>query len=182
MNTKAQEINWDQAPEGATHYTKANSAASKWLKVEGIGLVYYWDYPGWMEYSCDLAAYEHLDQSIERPSDPEPAAWNGEGLPPVGTVCEALNGFKEEWRKVKILDHEGTVPTAACRDEIGRLWWSQCFRPIRTPEQIAAEERSARICEMASVIGAPLCQLTPTEIIEKLDDAGYRKTQTVDKV
>ncbi|MNE98933.1 hypothetical protein D3C81_1180680 [compost metagenome] len=51
------------------------------------------------------------------------------------------------------------------------------FRPIRTPEQIAAEERSAAICEMSTVVGAPLSKLTVPEVLEALYDAGYRKVE-----
>ncbi|SDS69053.1 hypothetical protein [Pseudomonas trivialis] len=66
------------------------------------------------------------------------------GLPPVGTVCEAmLPSMKFQWAEAVVVwhhpDHEGS---AVVVHGGGRLTgWSSTFRPIRTPEQIAAEER-----------------------------------------
>jgi len=77
------------------------------------------------------------------------AKWNGKGLPPVGTVCE-WHPNHDGWVKVEILGHSGEE-TWFRRD--GHESSETClrmafFRPIRTPEQIAAEEREKAIEEM----------------------------------
>lgn len=109
--------------------------------------------------------------------------WSGEDVPPVGTVCEyRLNNGK--WFKCKIMyvlsgADDGFV--AWC-DQLGIeqfLTFSSNryklqLRKIKTPEQIAAEERSVAIQEMmgvASGFGRFL------DILESLYDAGYRKTE-----
>lgn len=77
-----------------------------------------------------------------RPARP---TWNGEGRPPVGTVCEyqTTSWPAEQWevREIRYISdyhvvtaEEDGVERSVCA-EIAR------FRPIRTPEQIAAEER-----------------------------------------
>jgi hypothetical protein len=81
------------------------------------------------------------------------APWGGEGLPPVGTVCEIaastdyLTIRHPEGAKVKIYanftDDRG-VELAAFIDDAGRVAGvaiARCFRPVLTPEQIEAAER-----------------------------------------
>lgn len=69
-------------------------------------------------------------------------------MPPVGTVCE--HKHVHEWQKVEVFaikpNHNGRH-TALFTYENGT--WCGCaepsfFRPIRTPEQIAADEHRAR--------------------------------------
>ena len=77
--------------------------------------------------------------------------WNGEGLPPVGTICQAkvprsITGW--EWRKVKVVesgihgaekevlvyDLETTIPS-----------WADEFRPLRTEAEKAREKLAASL-------------------------------------
>lgn len=109
--------------------------------------------------------------------------WNGDGLPPVGTVCEAFRPARETWLSVKIIDRQIGSECCACRDDQDYLWWSTKFRPIRTPEQIAADEREATIKEM--VYGACGCEpgdgtTTAFILCGLIYDAGYRKFEIVD--
>ena len=116
-----------------------------------------------------------------------PTPWNGEGLPPVGTVCELYYG-QGEHGTVKILAHAERlgVPVAVYQDddEFG-AYTSELFRPIRTPEQIAEE---ARIAELNLMVGAikdypggrhGVDHMTQLKIHEEacinLYDAGWRK-------
>lgn len=82
-------------------------------------------------------------------------SWNGVGLPPVGTNCEAYSVLSEEWYLVKIIDHQGSNGSAACRMLTNKLFWSYKFRPIRTSEQIEAEKREAAIAAIDALISAP---------------------------
>lgn len=107
------------------------------------------------------------------------AAWNGEGLPPVGTVCEYQTiGATNDWKEVEILCHFTAqkevavfVPVQGYRNV--KQATAECFRPIRTPEQIAAEERKRitddiqQVCVDGENNGAPFH--------EALYLAGYRK-------
>ncbi|MGY1448754.1 hypothetical protein ACW582_16355 [Pseudomonas chlororaphis] len=115
------------------------------------------------------------------PEENEIQTWTGEGLPPVGTVCEAriYDGTGNlAWFECRVIHHhprhEGSAAIAHGNEEL--LGWSSDFRPIRTPEQIAAEEREKAIEEMAAVAhrqGQPF--VTKREMAARLYDAGYRK-------
>jgi len=78
--------------------------------------------------------------------------WDGEGLPPVGCVCEYKR--VNDWVKVEVFaikpNYNGSY-TALCTFENGtRVGCANpgYFRPIRTAEQIAAAEREKAIERM----------------------------------
>ena len=104
--------------------------------------------------------------------------WNGEGLPPIGTVCEwhpSVHGWievtilgrdgEDTWYRVK-----GESHTDTCRN-------MSFFRPIRTPEQIAAKVRSKACDEIYGVLTGPTVERkgNTSDMAEALYDAGYRK-------
>lgn len=113
-------------------------------------------------------------------------AWTGEGLPPVGTVCEhhkLIHG--EEWTRVEIVAHRtfdgDDYPCAVFvySQSSSHSSSGDHFRPCRTPEQIAAEERLAAINYME--IDAGMCATAfdgDPEVrawVENLIDKGWRK-------
>lgn len=109
---------------------------------------------------------------------PRPAPWTGEGLPPAGTVCEAmLPSAGHQWVEVLVVWHHPELEgSAAVVHGGGRLvGWSSAFRPIRTPEQIEAEERQAFIADAVFATDSE----TPVEwrkaVFGELYDLGYRK-------
>jgi hypothetical protein len=85
---------------------------------------------------------------IERPTSTE---WTGTGLPPVGTVCETENGMCL-WEKCTILAHaslsSGEVVLVFQSGDKITFSNLRYFRPIKTAEQVAAEERLQAIDEM----------------------------------
>lgn len=122
-----------------------------------------------------------MDADDWAPVSPE---WSGEGLPPVGTVCEIAASTPHqtvswpEGTKVKIYanftDDRG-IELAAFVDAIGSVGGvavAKCFRPIRTPEQIAAEEREKAVIEMLARSNS--CETIPRRMCEAIYDAGYR--------
>lgn len=144
------EIDWNKGPEGAIGFAEG-------LRP-GHDTIWYRQKPnGDLEYCTD----DHHDVWMESFLMPENvvwrkaevSSWNGEGLPPVVTECEAKNALSGEWIRVKVIDHQGSTQSAVCR-EIGtdKLWWSDSFRPIRTPEQIEENEREARVEALREII------------------------------
>jgi len=104
--------------------------------------------------------------------------WGGEGLPPVGSICEG----KEcgEWVKVEIIAHyDGRAVCMLPSKERVAIADPASLRPIRTPEQIAAENREKAIIEMKEVFlrGASGFWKGARLGIEALYDAGYRKQE-----
>lgn len=115
---------------------------------------------------------------------PETPAWNGEGLPPVGTVCETwFDDGKACWHECEVIHHKSDDHRLAAvilrGQHKGRLCWGMDFRPIRTPEQIAAEEREkgiAAILSAAGVTGSAFSDDPEAAVwAAALYDAGYRK-------
>lgn len=162
-------IDWSKAPEGATHYHIGDDI-NPWRKIK------------------DTVAYEHyrgkwfMVNSFNKGCMPDyyvpipQKSWDGQGLPPVGTVCEwhESDGWAYTESKVVAYTDDGLF---VCMQKPGRrpevLRIDNCeFRPIRTPEQIAAEEREKAVGDMAmSIQGVPYQYPT----LYALYDAGYRK-------
>lgn len=165
-------IDLTKKPEGATHI---NPHSGLWIKCFGgnSGSYQFFKDGEWeMGFGCMSNSYLEIAQ-------PEP--WTGEGLPPVGMVCEAmLPSMNHQWAEaVVVWHHPEHEDSAVVVHNGGRLTgWSSAFRPIRTPEQIAAEEREKAIAEM--VYGGCGCDqsdgtTTAFVICRLLYDAGYRK-------
>lgn len=120
----------------------------------------------------------------------EVLTWNGEGLPPVGVNCEYSIGG-HSWFPCEIRhvldndpdpDADGWTAVIWCphleKEQVSRVApvGHFKFRPIRTPEQIAAEEREKAVREMLKLMpnedpDRSYCEL----LCEALYDAGYRK-------
>jgi hypothetical protein len=160
-------IDWSKAPVGSTHLSLPNSPNQRpvfWRVEDEIALEAWAMEPDLHEVK-DHFRYgpEGCPSFIAYSAISKPENWNGEGLPPVGTVCE-FAGFNPEETlpsdpavgdNVTVIAHylSGCVQVAAftfnSAADFGSLRVAQgahgCFRPIRTPEQIAEEQRLAAI-------------------------------------
>ncbi len=146
-------IDWSKAPEGFDYQLTGKSLAGTskfYMKVDSVQR--YVSASGSFVQFVDAGEF-HIEQR------PEPAqAWSGAGLPPVGAVCQfvesrsacAAHDGINQGTEVKVVAHfeacEGVMVAAfTFKDGDAGIQVSQaiakCFRPIRTPEQIAAEER-----------------------------------------
>lgn len=109
---------------------------------------------------------------------PRPTPWTGEGLPPVGSTCEV--DVAGAWTSGVILAHclppkEGFA-VAQIDGEVGiAIGAEHDFRTIRTPEQIATEERELAITDICLVLDKDPSRPTLREKAGILYDAGYRK-------
>ena len=156
------EIDWSKAPDWA-EWVGATESGFVWGGERGYvffntNLIHKW---GDKRYSTDVPVLAN-----------RPTEWSGEGLPPVGTEIEWLDG---EWVKVVVVGHyRGSVialdPSSPRNVYIGK---KPDYRPIRTPEQIAAEERERAINYMMSYLGGDGDEIRNT--FGRLYDAGYRK-------
>lgn len=167
------EVDWSKAPDGATHYNE--DCTWPWLK-ESPASYFVEDKKVWIEYSCTSNHKEHLNNAVKRPQE-----WDGSGVPPVGMVCEyRLNDGA--WFTCKI------TYTLSGTDDCFVAWCEHLnsdqfltfssrryklqLRKIKTPEQIAAEERLQAIVEMCSDI-----RDSDFKTVAALYDAGYRKVE-----
>lgn len=181
-------IDWSKAPEGATHWEPTGPEFHEgWMKKEG-NKWFYWGKGSeqWVSarHYCDVSA-EREATFEARPQE----TWNGQGLPPVGTVCEHYGTADDlAWLEVEVIGH-GNVDgrnvaffrygTGSPRFTVSYSTANN-FRPIRTPEQIAADEREAAIVAMLD-LDPPhengLGLTSRRQFCETLYDAGYRRQE-----
>lgn len=104
--------------------------------------------------------------------------WDGVGLPPIGTRCEmSIGDSGNEWIEGTVVCHinwERPVAVAHNEEEVFN-GYAEDFRPIRTTEQIAAEEREIDLIEddISHVVGRD----NRREAAEAIYKAGYRKQE-----
>ncbi|MBU0792033.1 MAG: hypothetical protein KKC55_16415 [Gammaproteobacteria bacterium] len=141
-------IDWNLAPEGATH-ALPTTVGSKFFKQDHAA--YDWVNGKWRHMGPDLGECVFAPNLIERPAPQNDESqnvarteWDGEGLPPIGATCEV--DVAGVWISGVVLAHclppkEGFA-VAQIDDEIGiAIGVAHDFRTLRTPEQIAADER-----------------------------------------
>lgn len=128
----------------------------------------------------DWPEYEPTWAAIERRMTGAPA-WVGVGPPPAGTLCEIRNVAPgTDWAEATIVFASRNVVVWDWVGEptINGLCTAYAhaveMRPVRTPEQIAAEEREKAIAEMVST-SPMLDKGWARKVCTALYDAGYRK-------
>ena len=171
-------IDWSKAPEGATHAgTTARLQIPFFYKDIREDKYSYWyaDGDGWREDGIGNPACTPL---IERPKKQE--AWDGEGRPPIGIECEVK--FNDVWSICKTLAYHQVSDTAVAVHFLNgsnALLWCATFRPIKTAEQLAEQEKVTAIAEMQSVVmaasGCMVSTISECLAIVALYEAGYRK-------
>lgn len=104
--------------------------------------------------------------------------WTGDGLPPVGTVCE-FYADEDTWRRCEVVAHKDGQAVVWVNNAHIFSSSGASLRPIRTPEQIAEEERKAEIDVLcADIVGhyeAPKMSEHYLGLAAALHDLGYRK-------
>lgn len=176
--------NWDKAPEGATH---RGMGSGRFYKIEGDQVCCFrttpagWEYTGFRVEDYDMHQMIPLPAPAPIPDKP----WDGNGLPKVGTVCEGKPG-DVDWHRAEVIGYyqERRVwirwfdPSSPFKYEEFDSWEVDEieFRPIKTSEQIAAEEREKAINQAWAAIGWTPSRLGP-DPVAMLYDLGWRKVE-----
>jgi len=160
-------IDWNEAPEWAIGWAENPYGETSWVGEHGYSYVMG---GAFREFGMDRTFSRDHFNSFE----PRPTTWTGEGQPPVGTVCE-IETISKTWVKVIVVAETGYRIYCEEFDSVEPGEYSPIkkyarFRPIRTPEQIAAEERLASAYAMCN-IAPSLCNGDAVALY----DAGYRK-------
>lgn len=179
---------FENAPEGATHWGPDNACYCEcFYKKSASGWMFSAEHTEmkWRELSSGMDD-ERLNELVIY----APWPWNGEGLPPVGTVCEynAMPlGKPKKWHVVEVVYSsdwfivlrcisapEGHSDSEGVEISIDVLSdYKEDIRPIRTTEQLAAEAREAAIEAMDALVDI---DSVPTwrDALAALYDAGLR--------
>ncbi|WP_024695379.1 hypothetical protein [Pseudomonas syringae] len=173
-------IDWDSAPEGTTH---RNQFKGVWIKLLNAGGG---QYQAWIN-GCWEMGFGRMNNSYQQRPAQAVTEWTGEGLPSVGTVCEVLwNEGRMEYLRTKVFgvnEHgqpihrfdEGPKKYEYQADVLVTTLGTKVFRPIRTAEQIAADEREQACRQICLDAGSPEQTRGQMETAYRLYDAGYRK-------
>ncbi|QHF03295.1 hypothetical protein N015_13120 [Pseudomonas asturiensis] len=175
-------IDWDSAPEGTTHRNQFNGV---WIKLlnQGGG-----QYQAWIN-GCWEMGFGHMNNAYQQRPPQAVTEWNGKGLPPVGTVCVLsgptphLNTLHPEWEgaEVKIYAHFNTDQDRALAAYVsadhmkGGVGIAELFLPIRTAEQIKAENEISEMIDDAMDGHMCLTEAEAKIVCSQLHKAGYRK-------
>ena len=174
-------IDWSKAPEWANAVVAASTGTLYFVEAFGVRskrrAVSNSDD---CSRAADMTIKSYSWKLIEeRPKKQE--AWNGEGLPPVGTVCYRINVSAST--KVEIIAHfDCTADRVAAYIPIeGRILVDQaiasCFKPIKTKEEIEKEKYLSEILVISNIISMATGFAGPTvnNISRSIYEAGYRK-------
>lgn len=178
------QVDWSKAPEWAKKLGTNPHGENAWLGDEGYS--YLLGNGGVVSWSYETAFAYTAFQIIET----RPVLWTGEGLPPVGVVCEVLwDSQLGIYVAAAVLAHDeaGAVYRFTSGERKGEYQSEQQdyykglpkFRPLRTPEQIAAEDRKLQREQLAYLIAGYMGFDDPREVDTKLAayifDHDYRK-------
>jgi hypothetical protein len=169
-------VDWSLAPEGATHFDASNFRVNSFMKFDSSQW-FYWppasDEPHWCRWGN--ASRQDISDMIGRPLQPKP--WSGpeDGLPPVGStveVFECTHDYTKRFngQKVRILCHENDVAVFSAKNFEYHALVKDKFRPIRTEEQLAAEQRETAIREIMDIADVD-CRVTAARLV----DAGFKR-------
>lgn len=173
-------IDWSKAPEDATHAgtTTGHQIPVFYKDIREDKYSYlYDDGGGWRE---DAIGHPSSTPLIERPKKQD--AWDGNGKPPIGIECEVR--INDAWRICKTLAYHQVSDTAVAvhfLDGSNSLFWCGTFRPIKTAEQLAEEEKKQAIDEMQRIYEESMLDYSSRlghasrPAIKDLYEAGYRK-------
>jgi len=139
---------WKDAPEGATHWgVKHGAYVGGWYSETGAGVWFWlpaentrkdrivWNGPLWRPHHPE-------DLLIPRPELENPE-WDGEGLPPVGTVCEFSRGSWCPWGAVEVIGHyKGRVAHVTETDFGPQVDFGEpsMYRPLRSHRERVIDE------------------------------------------
>ncbi len=166
-------IDWSKAPKDATHWEPDSPQVfGSWMKKEGNS--WFWWNEGVGGWSPSHSSEQRMWSFEARPQD----TWDGQGLPPAGLLVEWKAGLDHEWRRVTVLAYANGDAWLQPEDGDSFIVGNPAnFRRIRTPEQIAAEQRRKDIIELANVI-RDAGDGNDYMLAEALHDAGYRKKES----
>ncbi|MCV3870654.1 hypothetical protein [Pseudomonas aeruginosa] len=162
-------IDWSKAPEGANKAGFTGHEYLQFYRIPGM----FGDYDYWNERMGTWCGSDFPTCANHLFDRPEKVEWDGQGLPPVGMVCEYRHMIWPEYRpcEIRYISEESLVAYDGAQEQFYRTC-DMLFRPIRTPEQIAAEEREKAIEEM--------CFAEETLTVKQakaLYEAGYRRQE-----
>lgn len=185
------DIDWSKAPDWANMHGFASYEAigvwlNKWQYVYADGR------QGGRVFSFVGREGWAIDQ-ISCITTRQKSEWTGEGLPHAGDNIEIHKGpaswdSQKEWlglqaRVVHVFKNQLDQDIVAVEAGSGECacFIAECLRPIRTPWQIAAEERGNEVNRILDAMPPDVISGHTGAIVEWLLMNGYRKFEIIDE-
>lgn len=144
---------------------------------QGIDYIVYYenvDYSGrWQNKNQTFIGYDSFNKFPIIAQRELIEVWNGEGLPPVGTVCEWLASGDHDWVNVTVLGHNGDDTWLKPDDGtqsfvVGN---AENFRPVQNEREKAIDDL---VYVFINHYGNPKGAESYINIATAIHDAGYR--------
>jgi hypothetical protein len=167
---------WDEvAPKGAGFYGEEDYEWEEaWYKKQDDTWYLHSSFQGWTNISNGGSVFDDFIHNragslINRP-ETQTTQWRGkqDGLPPVGTECEAYEGGLA-WREVKIIAHDEDCAMYRVRKGLWKGGLANIFRPIKTEREKTIEAAIAELSTLNS------CMADHHKVLGTLYDAGMLK-------
>lgn len=146
---------WDVlAPPTATHYCKGGNEKRGFWEIWTEGVVSYFVAGEWQYYKKQ-GYCAHWDRIPRPPKKAQEGEWDGEGLPPVGTVCKGYPDERSGFERCLVVWHDPEPeiddhPTLALFEDGGKycepLWCTE-FRPLKSKHERQREELMVLVSE-----------------------------------
>lgn len=171
----SEQIDWSKAPEGCIGvFTPNLSIGSIGFRSFFVITKRYSDYGA--QAGCSGQDSEGKEYHVfEKYWDyhEKPASWSGEGLPQVGVDIEVLHELYG-WIGARVVGQDGEAAIVRTNDGYAGVFRHQ-MHPIRTPEQIAADEREAFARTFTFEMGKDPSSPNAMSQARRMYDLGYRK-------
>jgi len=156
-------IDWDKAPEGATHYATDPDLHNRWLKENPPS---HWVAGHWIEY-----------QSASKGRRDIVAA---EPMPPtyidIGSILEYACPDYGLWREGEVIARaKGKIVVQDAEDGSIGLYSEAELRPLKSPQELAQEQVDDEIEQMRRIVVK--AALEGTDPVLALHSAGARVTK-----
>lgn len=155
-------INWDGAPEGATHYATEPLVTHRWLKENPLS---YWVSDRWKGYGSTSEGRQDIAAAV-----PKPPTYT------IGTVLEYACADYGLWRVGEVIAHaKGETIVQDGEDGSIGLYSEAELRRLKTAAELAQEQVDDEIEQMRRIVVK--AALEGTDPVLALHSAGARVTK-----
>lgn len=153
-------INWDEAPEGATHYATEPLVTHRWLKDSPPS---YWATDHWKVYGSTSDGRRAITAAVTKPTS----------YKDIGSILEYYYADYGVWREGEAIAHaKGKIIVQDAEDGSIGLYSEAELRPLKTPQELAQEKKEDEIVQMRRIVVK--ATLEGVDPVEALHDAGAR--------
>lgn len=156
-------IDWDKAPEGATHYATEPLVTHRWLKDSPPS---YWATDHWKVYGSTSDGRRAITAAV-----PKPTSYKD-----IGSILEYYVADYGLWREGEVIAlAKGKIIVQDTEDGSIGLYSETELRPLKSPQELAQEQVDDEIEQLRRIVVK--AALEGTDPVLALHSAGARVTK-----